>query len=192
MSATNIKDGSSGNIAKVDGELRLRTFATTENVEEHAITKAVGWNINTLDITLTSDSPSVTQYIKNTGATTLLVKRFAVIAGYSANGLATDQILIEVIRNPSSTTASTSFSALNSNFGSNKEPEATILTGQEAATATGGDGVPISSRMDPGGRNILPTFVSLPQGTCLAIRITPPSGNTSMTVQTVTVLFEEE
>lgn len=190
MSSTVIKDGSgNGFTQKVDSDNRAYTYATTETNEEHSVGEGAAWNLNTLDMTLTSDTASATQYIKNTGNTDLIIQRWVAVTGPSTGGVSTDSVLVEIVRNPDSVSFSTALSPFNSNFGSNDQPEATNLKGGEGETITGGD-VVIASRMAAGTRNILPVVCIVPQGTSAAIRITPPSGNTNMKVQTVIVAYE--
>lgn len=190
MSSYTLKDGTgNGFTQKVDNENRAYTYTTTETNEEHSVAEGTAWNLNTLDMVLSSDTGSATQYIKNTGNTDLIIQRWVVVTGPSTGGASTDNVLVEIVRNPDSVSFSTSLQPFNSNFGSNDQPEALTYKGGEGETITGGD-VVIASRMTAGTRNILPVVCIVPQGTSAAIRVTPPSGNTNMIVQSVIVAYE--
>ena len=82
--------------------------------------------------------------------------------------------------------AGTSFSPLNSNFGSNKTLSTTATRGQEAATVTGGTAVGTFIFQEAQFINTELAWV-IPKGSSIALTITPGASNTSMTI---TFVFE--
>jgi hypothetical protein len=194
-----IKDGTgSGTSAKVDSNQRLQTAAITDSQTNHSSDSGDKYNINTGDITLTDATATSVIYVKNNEDRDLTITAFIYNLGTSTGG--SGDGLLEVHRNP--ITGSIISDAVNvdvgttvlanQNFGSNK---ALSIDGYKGDTAdndfTSSDGVTVSTRLaSPSGRNTIALgAVLLPKGSSIGVTYTPPSGNTSQTVQIALACF---
>ena len=180
-----IKDGYTGDTAKVDSKNRLHTFATIESGGTEAAIEGDLYNVNTETIVLTSANASALVYMKNVDTVPWIYNRVFYNAGPSTGG--TGDFLAEVIRNPTTGTlisAGTAFTPTNLNFGSSKELLATTLKGAEGSTVTDGI-VAVSTIIPAAGTRVLIGFDSiiLEPGSSIAVRITPQASNTSMNIQ---------
>lgn len=184
--STVIKDGSSGSTVQVDEKNRMRTFATTQGEETTAALEGDTYTATTSRITLTSDLESAVLYVKNTDDVSWILTRIFSNVGASTAG--TGDWNFKIVKNPTAGTlisAGTVVTPQNLNFGSAKELTSTILEGVEASTITNGTDV-IDSLIPTASTRVLiannPLIIE-PAST-MAIKITPPSGNTSFTTQT--------
>ena len=102
--------------------------------------------------------------------------------------------MIEILRNPTAGTVvsdATAITPTNMNFGSADVPTADLFSGGEGKTLTGQDDI-LRSKTSSDSRLLLGILTRLPQGASVGIRVTPPSGNTSMDVESIIEMFEEE
>jgi len=179
-----IRDPSTGTGAKVDSNQFLKVRGFTEVVEHYSLQNGKAWNINTGNITLTSACSSAVLYVSYTGEEELDINSFIHLLGTSTGGCG--DWTVEVIRNPTAGTIidnATTFTIYNRNFGSNVTLDATVYKGAEGYTFTDGE-VAIQSIIDSSGRNVVGVPIHLTKGTSMGIKITPPPGNTSATIQT--------
>jgi hypothetical protein len=181
-----LQDGAgSGNRAKVDNKNRLHTLSTLESGGTEAALSGDLYNINTETINLSTDNSSALLYMKNFDLVPWVYDRVFYNAGNSTGG--SGDFLAEVVANPTAGTlisAGTEITPHNLNFGSNRELLATTVKGADSSTVTDGT-VRVSTIIPASGVRVLISFDSIivSPGSSIAIRITPPSGNTSMSIQ---------
>lgn len=185
MSNFVLKDGKTGKTAGVDADNKLQTSSITETKSTFASLNGDLYNINTDTINLTSASASALLYVSNTDDLDWILTRVFYNAEVSTGG--SGKFLAEVLANPTAGTlisAGTPITPHNLNFGSPKVLTATTLKGAEASTITDGD-VRVTTIVPASGVRVLIAFDSIviPRGTSIAVRITPPTGNTSMDIQ---------
>lgn len=187
-----ITDGTgTGDTAKVTSDNRLSTIAITEPQIDHAAELGDRYNINTGDITLTTDSESSVLYIKSNEDNDIQITSFIYNLGASTGG--TGDWLVEVYRNPTTGAVVSDASDVemnsNQNFGSSKSLLADVYKGGEGKTLTNGS-KSISSRITSSGRVVISLgSLVLTKGTSLGVKITPPTSNTSATVQVAASLY---
>lgn len=193
MSELKIKDGAGkGRLAAVDSENRLKVFSTQESEEQHAIGEGRTWNITTGELTLTADTASAVQYVKNTGTATLIVPLYIILTKASSGGSGNSKI--EILRNPTAGTVvsdANNGTNINQNFGASATPKVDHFVGGEGKTLTGQDDV-LNSQTTASNRLLLGIITFLPTGASVGIRITPPSGNTSIVVESIMEIYEED
>lgn len=191
MSELKIKDGTgTGKLTAVDDENRLRTFSVIQSHESHAVEEGKTWNISTGKITLTTATASAIQYVKNTGTSTLVVPLYIIITDLSTGGPG-GGALVEILRNPDAGTVVSDASDgtnVNANFSSSAVPSITHYKGAQGKTLSGEDAI-MNSRTTDATRLLLGIVTYLPTGASVGIRVTPPTGNTSMVIESVMEIF---
>lgn len=187
-----IKDGLTGNVAKVDTNNKLTTQTTSQTQKNQSAASGDKYNINTGDITLTDATITSVLYLKNNEDDDLVITDLVYNLGATASG--TGDIKIDVRRNPTAGTIITDAVATlvgagvsaNQNFGSNKSLAVDVFKGDTADNDfTNGD-VTIATRSAANtGRISIDTTgdIVLPKGATLGISYTPPASNTSQIVQ---------
>lgn len=191
MSYVRIKSGAgNGKDAYVTTDNQLQVASRMETQEAHETELGNAYNINPGTINLTSANASALLYLKNTGDNPLKITTSITLLGTSTNGSGDWQV--EVLRNPTAGTllSGTAYVPLNKNFGSANTLTGTALYGAEASTVTASDGTIIDSLYSSSGRKTVPVSLELPKGTSVAVRVTPPTGNTSANVQVALAVFE--
>lgn len=180
-----IKDGRTGSTAEVDSGNRLHTFATSQTASTSAAFNGDLFNVNTGTINLTSANASSLVYMLNTDTQNWVFTRVFYNAEVSTGG--SGGWLAEVIANPTAGTlisAGTAFDPANLNFGSAKALTSTTLKGAEGSTTTDGE-ARVETIVPASGARVLIAFDSIivEPGSAIAVRVTPPAGNTSMNIQ---------
>lgn len=196
MSSYRITDGQgSGREAFVQqlyGKNRLNTHTVEELPVEMATFNGLAFNINTGSISLTSAGSSSLLYLKNNEDLNLVITAFFYLLG-NTNG--SGDTVVQVIKNPTSGTlvsGGTSFDAVNRHFGSTRVLSATLLKGSEGSTLTDGS-VAIESLFSGVGRQTVSVgAIIIPKNKSVGIKITPPTGNTNMTVQMAMAVYLRE
>lgn len=191
--ANTILDGTGdGYYAKVDSNNNLKTVAITTSEIHDAVHRGKTWNVGTGFLTLTGNATaSGLLYIKNTGTKDLFVDLYVFLTRASASG--SGDMLVEILRNPTGGTVvddAIDMAPINMNFGSASVPQARMYSGGEAKTLTGEDGI-LRSLSSASNRLLLGILTLLPQGSSMGLRVTSPSGNTSMDIEAVVEMFEE-
>lgn len=191
-----IEDGNGTSTqAKVNKKSRLYTFAVTEEKSRNATSDGRSYNINSGSIELTSANESGVFYIKNNENNDLHIDTVVVICGASTGGASTDDVIVEIIRNPTAGTLISGASAVsvnaNRNFGSSSTLTVDAYKGAEANTVTDGD-LYILSLLQPASRVPFDIDALLPKGSSLAVTINPPASNTSMDVMVAVVCYLED
>lgn len=184
--AQGIKDGSTGNIAKVDSNKRVHTFAVSRSVSAQALFDGDAYNINSGLVTLTTAGESGILYFRNNEDRDIKVESIVLILGPSTGGSATDTTRVRIYRNPTTgTLISTALAAetnLNRNFGSsNNLTESLAYKGAEGNTVTDGS-IFIESLVSPGNRAPISINVLLKKGNSIAVTYEPNDSTTSMKV----------
>jgi len=185
-----IKDGKSGTTATVDSRNRLLTFATSESAQTIATLNGDTYTVNTDVINLTSANASAILHLANTDTVDWVLTRIFVNIAASTGG--TGELAIEVISNATAGTLISGGSTVtprNLNFGSPKLLSSTVLSGVEGSTVT--DGISVIDTIVPTDNTrflITGDSVVLEPASQASIRVTPPSGNTSLNVQAGFVL----
>lgn len=191
-----IEDGNGTSTqAKVNKKSRLYTFSVTEEKSRNATSDGRSYNINSGSIELTSANESGVFYIKNNENNDLHIDTVVVICGASTGGASTDDVIVEIIRNPTAGTLISGASAVsvnaNRNFGSSSTLTVDAYKGAEANTVTDGD-LYILSLLQPASRVPFDIDALLPKGSSLAVTINPPASNTSMDVMVAVVCYLED
>lgn len=191
-----IEDGNgSSTQAKVSKKSRLYTFAVTEEKSKNATIDGRSYNINTGSIELTSANESGVLYIKNNEDNDLHIDFVVVILGASTGGASTDDVIVEIIRNPTTGTLISNATSVdvnsNRNFGSNNTLTIDAYKGAEANTVTDGD-QHILSLLSPSTRGVFDIDALLPKGASIAVTLNPPASNTSMDVMVAAICHLED
>lgn len=186
-----IVDGRTGNTAKVDSSNRIHAFSVGRSEASQALLDGDGFTITTGSITLTTDDPSALLFIKNTNAFPWVITRVFSNTELSADGIG--KYTLEIIGNSTTGTlidAGTDGVAANLNFGSPKVLDSVIKIGVQGSMVDQGDPV-INSIVPTTGNRLLISGdpLAVPAGSSVVIRVTPPTGNTSMDVQVGVVLY---
>lgn len=178
-----IQDGTgSGYSTQVDSSNRLRTrgvFSTEQNEEAG---RGNAYLLSSGFITLTSASESAVMYLRNDEDSDLVLTRF-LISALDSTGGTKGYATLALYSNVTGMTSGSGnpLEPRNLNFGSTNELDNTSELGQEGASLINGDSF---------GGFILPleqltsetSSIILPKGASLGATITPPTGNTSLTI----------
>ena len=187
-----IKDGTgTGYLAKVNVRNELLTNTVTTSEIHDAIKRGKAWNVGTGNITLTSTSASSLLYIKNTGTVDLFIDLYVVLTK-SSDGAG--DMVVEILRNPTAGTLisspSGSIPPTNMNFGKADVPVATMSYGAEGKTLSGHDDT-LRSQTTESNRLTLGVLTELEPTSSVGVNITPPAGNTSISVECIIEVYEE-
>lgn len=187
----NIKDGSSGNIAKVDTNKRVHTagIALTQ-LEASALAEGYyNWNTGVINLT-SSDSASGIIYLKNTSDDNLVIKLHLMLMGESTGGAG--DCLVQTYKNIGD--ASTLVSGALAmdmdgvNFhtsGADKPSTITSYKGVEGATLVGGTKTVATLKQNGAPEARILTNILIGKNENIAIYVTTQVGNTSMNVMGV-------
>jgi hypothetical protein len=178
--------------AKVSKNQRLETESVTLVEKDRAAISGWKFNINTGDITLTNATKTSVLYVKNTDEYDLSVDSLIYNLGNTTSG--SGDVKVEVIRNPTAGDIITNANNVetgagveaNKNFASTNTLTGLFYKGATGETAlSGGDGATISTRSASNTGRIVISLgnLILPKGTAIGIDYTPPTSNTSQTVQ---------
>jgi len=199
--AFRIEDGTGkGYKVKVDKFNRIHTSAVTEAESDHHASTGDKYNLNTGDITLTTGAESAVFYLKNNEDKDIVVTALIYNIGNSVNACCAavtgQDILVDVYRNPTAGTVVCCATALsmnaNMNFGSSKTLTIDTYKGAQGKTLTGGT-IAIASRFNGVGRKVITLgAVAIPKGTSIGVKVTPPTGNASMTIQVAAAVFLQQ
>jgi hypothetical protein len=199
MAELSIKDGASGNVAKVDSNKRLNTATITETESDHSCDASIAerYNVNTGDLTLTNATKTSVLYIKNTGTYPIIITSLIYNLGATTSG--TGDVLIEVIRNPTLGDIVTNAnnvqigttSNANQNFGSANSMTGLFYKGASGETAFTDGAVSISTRSAANTGRIVITLgtLTISKGSSIGINYTPPTSNTSQKVQFAAAVY---
>jgi hypothetical protein len=180
-----ILDGTGkGYLAKVDENNRLSTDSLTVDESVNATYGGMAYNVNTGTINLTSGNPSALLYMRNDSDSDIIITAFFYLLGTSTGG--TGDWAVDVYRNPTAGTlvsAGTDFTAVNRDFGSANELDATIKKGAEGSTLTDGTIVIQSLFPSSGRQTVAVGAIVISSGNSIGFIVDPPSGNTSANVQ---------
>lgn len=177
-----ITDGTGkGYSAGVDSKNRILTSTINETTFQHAAEIGEAYFIGTPQINLTNASGSAIFFIENNEDKPLILGQFFIIAEATTGG-SPNIFRATWYKNPTSISSATNTVALNQNFGSSNELNATIQYGAQGSTVTGG-GVAAILSFPIGQFNQIEANLVLEKGSSFALVVTPPAGNTSMNVQ---------
>ena len=182
-----IEDGTgSGKLARVDDNQRLYTDAITESIKDAETENGNAYNLNTGDVTLTSAAKTTVFYFKNNEDKDYHLTAFIYNLGNSTGG--SGDVKMDVIKNPTTgdiiTNANDVEMISNINYGSSSTLDANVYKGATGETVVNGD-ISISTRSASNtGRIFIGLgIIVVPKGSSIAVDYTPPSGNTSQTIQ---------
>jgi len=184
-----IKDGSgTSQKAKVDVNNRLHTKASTEDNKLSSIRDGESFYTQTpSSLTFTNDSTSWIYYFKNNSNRNIIMGDITISIGQSTGGSGSFKADFKL--NPTGGTlisGGTAIVPLNQNLSSDNVLDATILSGVQGSTITGGVGD--ATVYGDSSRFTLPFEIILPKGFSIAFGVTPFSGNTSMEAQVFTTV----
>lgn len=189
-----MRDGKgTGRSAVLDDQGRQVTLSVTRSEIADAIDNGKGWNIGTGYLTLTTAFASDLLYLANTGEDNLIIDLYIVLTKTSTDG-AGGRVDVEILRNPSGGTVvsdAVPVTPVNMNFGLLTPPPALIYSGGEGKTLTGHTHT-LRSKFTDDSRLLLGIITELPPGASVGVRVTPPTGNSSMDVEAVLEMYVEE
>lgn len=177
-----IKDGLTGNIARVGDSNRLATTAVTVPVVSMMARRSGAWD-SYVETTVTNATANALWYLKNTGTADIIFELLVHNAGASTGG--SGQGRLRITRNPTAGTLVSAASAgtvNNRDFGSSSPPDATIYQ-LSALSQTFTDGtVFFDAFFGANGRGAvaLDGGIIVPTGASIGFTVTAPAGNTSM------------
>ena len=178
-----IKNGSSGDVLKINKNLRAMTSAIVLEENLHANKEGDAYNYNTKNITLTNAADTPVVYMKNNEDKDLHIIT-VVIGQKDATDATETQSEVTFIRNPTAGTivsSPTDFSIIDSNrnYGSPKVVDVDAYKGATGDTMTDGTDH-IFIYVGDSGRTAISIDEIIPKGASFGIKIKPPADNTSM------------
>ena len=175
-----------GNRAHVDGKGRLSSTSTTINDQQAAAFEGDAYNLNTGEVTLTTDAETPLFYLKNTGETrTIKISRIFITALASTGGVGAFRTAVYYGASAGTILSAPELPLFNFNATSAKSLAVDARIGATGVTFTPmSTTAPIRSLYPAAGIRSLTAFdhIVLPQGGAVLFAVTPPTGNTSMTV----------
>ena len=183
-----IKGGDNRFTASVDNTNRLLTRTVARDDAVDAGVRGDAYFILVPAVTLTSANPSAIYVYQNDENRDIILKSSVTSANFSTGG--TNQVYQSFRESGIGMTlvggTGVPVPTINVIFGNNQTLENTSELGQEGATTVGGG--PSSPLFFTTGQQIVnEVFIIIPKGVAIAGIITPPPGNTSMTL---TLLIE--
>lgn len=196
MSINQIQGGNNPQqVAHVTVEGRLLTKTVALDAQQDAAEHGNTYNVDTGVFTLTDDAETPVLFLCNVGEdVSIKLSRLSLTAGPSAGGAG--QVLASLHTNITGGSIVTDPEApfKNLNVTSPKTPMATARRGVTGSTFVSGNSEPVLRALFPGA----PLFavapydhVVIPRGGSVLIAITPPPGNTSMTIMASLLIFLE-
>jgi len=190
-----IKNGSGGDIARVDKEKRLhtRSFAVGSLLE--SALKAESYNVSSGLITVVDgDTDHAVLYIKNLGSEQIIIDGMYILLGGSTDGVGA-----AVVTYTFEPTAGTLISdandaqTINRTIGDNSVIDITAYSPlSQALDKTITDGTDLQFPVQPG--TTAPYFSTplvLPQGASFGVKVRGPVGNTNMLIQIGAIVTED-
>ena len=165
----------------VDINNRMLVNSINETLFQNAAESGDAYFIGTPLINLTNASESAIFYLENNEDSPLILGTFFLTAEATTGG-SPNMFRVSWYKNPTSISSGTTTQALNQNFGSSNELDATIQYGALGSTVTGA-GVAAILSFPIGQLNQIDANLVLEKGSSFVITVTPPTGNTSMNVQ---------
>jgi len=188
-----IKSGKDGNTAIVDDSGRLTTKAVTQSESIERAKAGEAFLIIHELITLTSDNESVVFYAKNNDIVDWILESVTVTFGKSTDGDGGDfQTQVTLAPTGGTILNGDDGVAVNLNIGAANILPATIKSGSEGATATGGVSFfPALITNDQATFPFSTGPIVFPPGTSISFSVTPPTGNTSMNVKVNALAYRD-
>ena len=188
-----IEDGTgTGRTAGVNALNRLENDAISVSRQSFHNSLGKGFSSESALITLTNASESAIWYMKNTGDRDIVIENLFMVLGNSTGG--SGDILVKVYVNPTVGTIITNAVAANNNnlrFGDAGTLAADTFKGAQGNTITDGTVCCNIQFPGPGLFPIDPSSFVIPKGATIGITMTPPTGNTSMSVNFATNMYED-
>lgn len=189
-----LRDGTgSGSLAKVNQNNRLYTTSITIDENLQATKSGNSYNINTGVITLTNTTDTPIMYLKNNETASLHIYAIAVGFGPSTGGSGVNKIT--VVRNPTAGTIVSGATDVdinsNRNYGSPNTLTVDAYKGATGLTMTDGDDHLLLFQ-GASGRLFATIDELLPVGSSIGVKITAPTGNTSMDVYAALICHLED
>jgi len=178
--------GNGGYGAKVDKNNRLHTQSTTETTKSRASEKERGYVINTGVINLSNAADTPCLYLKSTETNNIHIDKVRVSCGDSTGGVDADEIVVTIIRNPTTGTIITSTPTnadmnTNDHFGSSATLSADVFKGATGDTMT--DGADCDKEFLLHGQHIdIDVDYVLDKGSSIGVKVDPTTGNSDMNV----------
>lgn len=174
-----------GNGAHVDLRGRVLTSAVMNTDQDQAALDGLAYNLNTGNLTLTSDVETPLFFVKNTDEIApAKASRVFFTFGASTGGSGTLNARVIKAVNGGTLLSGDEVEVTNFNFGSARPAGVETHIGGTGVTAVGED-TSIRFLFSGDGQRHLIGFetIVLPRGASMAVLFTPPAGNTSIEVQ---------
>jgi hypothetical protein len=191
-----IEDGTgTGRKAQVNSGNRLYVRSVSNTEGQEANTDGDAYNINTGYVTLTNAVDTPVLYVKNNEIKSLYIEAIAFGVQPSTGGVSTEKTYATVIRNPTAGTIVSDATDVpiksNRNYGNQNVFDADVFKGGTGSTLTDGEDHLIL-QLSEGSRAFATINEVIPKGASIAIKIKPPTSNTSMDVYTALVCYLKE
>ena len=191
-----IEDGTgTGRKAQVNSGNRLYVRSVSNTEGQEANTDGSAYNINTGYITLTDAVDTPVIYVKNNELRNLYLEAIVFGVQPSTGGVSTEKTYATVIRNPTAGTIVSNATDVdiksNRNYGNQNILDADTFKGATGSTLTDGEDHLII-QLSEGNRSFAAINEVIPKGASIAIKIKPPTSNTSMDVYTALVCYLKE
>lgn len=179
-----ISNGASGPKydVKVDSSHRIWSRAVSEPEQAEQASLGLAYSVTGGLTTLTTANESAMWWFRNDEDRDIVVSRFISTARNSAGGT-TNHALVNIKFGVTGISGGTANKVVanNTNAGSSNVFDFTGTIGQEGASLTGGSlfgsfAVPLQDTKSS------PAFIVIPQGSSIGISVTPPAGNTSLSI----------
>lgn len=182
--AEQIKDGSGSSfLAKVNKSNQLETSAVISDIALERNESGDAYNLNTGIITITDAVETPLIYFKNNETEDFIIEAVALGMFNSTGGSSTANVFATFIRNPTTGTIISNANNVdinsNRNYGSSKTLSVDAFKGATGNTLTNGSDH-ILVRISAGSRSLIGINEVIPKGSTFAVKIKPPTSNTSM------------
>jgi len=194
-----IEDGTGKGVnAGVTSNNELQTIATTKNNLTNIGLNGGGWTVATSTIALTSASTSAVAYVKNDGDIGLVLRELSITSEPSNESAGTNNqkqtYVLEIDAVIVTENLPTTITPISIRSTEEQDLSATIKQGVEGSAVT--SGATISTYHLPGGQltqiaNGDGLFFLEPDAT-IALKITPPAGNTAMDFSLIATIFKND
>ena len=173
-----------GNRVHVDDFGKMQTRSVTISEQSQKSLSGDSYNINTSDITLTSDVETPVFYFKNDTEDDSIVVPRIFITSLDSDAPGAFHACIYSGITGGTILAASDLAPQNFNFGSSKLPGTTLKIGATGETFVGGQRKPEFLFPSEKQRSLIGfEAIVLPRGASMVLTVTPPTGSTSWVIQ---------
>lgn len=184
--AFEIQGNSKGNVVGVTDEFRLEVDSVNIPRSDFRAIQGFGYNFNTGSINITNGSEAALAYLKNEDSLTMIITGIFYLLGNTTGGAATEDFLLQVVRNPTLGTlisGGTVQNPVNRSHRSANSFQGTALKGAVGDTVTDGIVEIESLFANPDRKALNVGAVILEKDDSIAVKYTPKASNTNQDIQ---------